>query len=301
MKYGLLILICLCFIFCKNEKQQPQYSELFVPHIISTKAPEFATSVNAQQTEIFFNRTTDNRSKMWIMLSRLEKGKWSKARPLPFSTGEYLDVDPFLTKDGQRLYFSSNRPDNDSFESRGFNTWYAERSLSGWSAPQKAATALNSDSTDIFISLADNGNAYFRSERTGERHIMVCKFVDGQYQAAQIVELKSIDQLIRLGNPCIAADESFLIVAASKPGKNGTADLYLSWDENGKWSELINMGPEINSEYTEFAPGLSKDNETLYFTSERPGIVAAQAEGVRPPGDIYRISIKPILSKLRKK
>jgi Tol biopolymer transport system component len=53
------------------------------------------------------------------------------------------------------------------------------------------------------------------------------------------------------------------------------------------------MGPSVNTQYAEFAPGISPDGKYLFFTSERPGIVAATPEG-RPPGDIYQVELSSI-------
>lgn len=38
--------------------------------------------------------------------------------------------------------------------------------------------------------------------------------------------------------------------------------------------------------------------KTLYFTSERPGIVPTQEEGVRPPGDIYQVNLMAVFEGL---
>lgn len=58
----------------------------------------------------------------------------------------------------------------------------------------------------------------------------------------------------------------------------------------GAWSAPRNLGPAVNTPQREFAPGLSPDGRYLFFTSERPGVVPAPAEG-RPPGDIYQIEV----------
>ena len=47
--------------------------------------------------------------------------------------------------------------------------------------------------------------------------------------------------------------------------------------------------------YTEFAPGISPDGQDLYFASERPGVVGPMEEGVRPPGDLYRVSLEAVV------
>src|SRR5688572_32594445 len=40
-----------------------------------------------------------------------------------------------------------------------------------------------------------------------------------------------------------------------------------------RWSVPINIGPPINTEYDDNVPVLSKDEKTLYFTSNRPGSI----------------------------
>jgi hypothetical protein len=299
MKKLVFFLFAALFFACNEKKPVPPTAKLFGEGIISSESPEFATTVNAQQDLVFFNRTTDDRSSMRILYSKLVEGQWSEVDTLAFSTGLYRDVDPFLTANGKRLYFSSTRPVDSLSVAGTYNTWYVEQTGSGWSEPINPGYPLNSDSTEIFVSMTKRGNAYFVSERDGKRNIWVCKFENGQYQEGEKVELKLRDTPIYASNPCIASDESFLIVAARDPEGPGAPDLFISWNEDGNWSDLINLGEEVNSPYAEFAPGLSKDDQILFFSSERPGIVPAQEEGVRPPGDIYSIRLSSLMEKLK--
>lgn len=285
----------LLFFSCQRSIKAPKEATLFGSGIISSELPEFANSPDPKGKTIYFNRTTPDRSIMKIMRSDFKNGNWSEPRELPFSTGAYLDVDPFLSADGQRLYFSSTRPVTPGGNTDQFHTWYIEKTENSWSAPINPGAPLNSDSTEIFISLSKNGNAYFVTERDGDRGIAVSRFKDGTYQPFEKIRLKLRGEPLYASNPCIASDESFLIVAARDPQGPGTPDLFISWNKDGKWSEMQNLGPLVNSEYADFAPGLSKDDRTLYFTSERPGVVPAQAEGIRPPGDIYWVDLSAVL------
>ena len=70
----------------------------------------------------------------------------------------------------------------------------------------------------------------------------------------------------------ISQDGQWLIFAGNFPGKGyGNFDLYISYATPQGWSEPINLGPEINSEFWESSPSLSPDKKTLYFSSNRPG------------------------------
>ncbi|MDN5216476.1 hypothetical protein QQ020_30690 [Fulvivirgaceae bacterium BMA12] len=301
MRYFLFLVIAILFISCqkKTREKAPAEATLWGAGKISIEAPEFATTVNADQNEVYFNRTSADRSTMQIMHATYANNSWSDAVSLSFSSGLYRDVDPFLTADGKRLYFSSNRPKKEGDEAGDFDTWFVEKINGKWSAPINPGAPLNSDSTEIFVTIAKNGNAYFVSERDGDRGIVVSRFENNRYQAVEKIPLKLRASAIYASNPCIASDESFLIVAARDPAGNGTPDLFVSWNVNGTWSELKNLGEKVNSPYADFAPGLSKDDQTLFFSSERPGIVPGQNEGVRPPGDIYKVHLEAILSELR--
>lgn len=299
MKYLAFYVSIVLFISCSPSPDKPVESELFGRGIISNELPEFATSVNADETEIFFNRTTADRSSMQIMVSSLVDDVWSEPEALPFSTGEFLDVDPFLTADGSRLYFSSTRPrEKGGGEEPELDTWYIERNGDSWSDPINPGSPLNSDSTEIFVSMANNGNAYFVSESDGTRGIKVSHFINEAYQPMEPIVLKLNGEVVYASNPAIAFDESFIIVASRGPDSSEDVDLYVSWNKDGTWSELVNLGPLVNTTYAEFAPGISKDGKTLYFTSERPGIVQEVEEGVRPPGDIYKVNLQAVLDSI---
>ncbi|NER12872.1 hypothetical protein GWK08_05435 [Leptobacterium flavescens] len=299
MKNFIFLMTVFCIISCKSTADEPMEAQIVGEGSISLDAPEFATSVSSDQKQMYFNRTSPDRSQMQLMYTEFKDGKWTEAEALPFSTEEHRDVDPFLTHDGKRLYFSSTRPLKEGEEKKDFDTWYVEKVNGKWSEPINPGVPMNSDSTEIFVSMAKNRNAYFVSERSGERTIMVSRFKDGDYQQAEKITLRLRGKPIYASNPGIASDESFMIVAVRDPEGNGSPDLFISFNRNGKWSELKNLGPNVNSPFADFAPGLSKDDKTLYFTSERPGVVPPQKEGVRPPGDIYKVNLKTLLDKIK--
>lgn len=278
-----------------NDRLQASDSvTILAPQTISSPLPEFATSVSADGTELFFNRTSADRSEMQIFQSNWKDGKWSAPQPLPFSDGQYRDVDPFITQDGSRLYFSSNRPTE--YSEDAYNHWYVIRQEEEWSAPQLAPKPLNSDSSDIYITLAANGNAYFRTGRFGGRDIVKSEFINGTYREPEPIQFAIDGNPVYASNPAISSDEEFMIVFSPNPEDATNMDLFITWNMGGRWSELQHLGPKVNSPYTEFAPALSKDDRTLYFTSEQPGVVPAPEDSTaRPPGDLYQVDLRTVV------
>ena len=66
-----------------------------------------------------------------------ENNVWSNPEIVSFS-GKYFDIEPFLSADGLKLYFASNRPlDNADDKTKDFDIWYVQRENknSKWSSP----------------------------------------------------------------------------------------------------------------------------------------------------------------------
>jgi hypothetical protein len=69
------------------------------------------------------------------------------------------------------------------------------------------------------------------------------------------------------GDTYVAPDESYLIVTSRRPGGSGSADLYISFREDGGgWSEPVNLGESINSPNVDFCPMVAPDGKYLFFS-----------------------------------
>ncbi len=255
---------------------------IFAAGSVSTEAPEFAVTFSPDGREAFFNRASPDRRTMVILTSRRTDGRWSVPIPVPFS-GASLDVDPFLTPDGTRLYFSSNRP-RASGKPGDFNTWYVERTAAGWSAPIDPGPPLNSDSAEVFVSLAEDGTMAFRSDRSGVNRVYLARRTPDGWTVPEPI---AFGALLGGSNPMIDPDGRFMVLVA--PGPDDRADLHLSCRRGTEWGDPIRL-PNVNSRWSDFAPAFGPSGR-LYFTSERPGLVGAVADSVRPPGDIYSVEL----------
>ena len=118
MKTPLLLVTCLLISSCGGDAAESQpvnnSSNAVIPSIfaagtISSELPEFAITFTPDGKEAYFNRTPPDRSELKIYRSVRSASGWSTPAVASFS-GEFRDVDPFITPDGNRLYFSSNRP-----------------------------------------------------------------------------------------------------------------------------------------------------------------------------------------------
>ena len=82
----------------------------------------------------------------------------------------------------------------------------------------------------------------------------------------------SLNEEPKKGAISVSQDAEWLLYAAQLPDQAYRSfDIYLSLSTPQGWSDPLNMGPAINTEFWETAPSLSPDKNVLYFCSNRPG------------------------------
>lgn len=268
-------------------RERPEVDvELIGEGTVSTQAPEFAASLTPNGDTLYFTRSTADRSELTIYRAVRDSAGWSEPEVAPFS-GTHRDVDPFVTPDGSRIYFSSDRPA--PVDAADFNTWWVDREEGGWSEPRTAGPPLNSPGTDVFVSATSEGVVYFssRRQRGGQRVYRIEPTDDGWGAAV----LQRFGEVAEAGNPLVDPDGEFILFVNVGPG--GSANLFLACATEEGWGEPRSLPRGVNTEHADFAPGLDPTDGSLLFTSERPGVVATVPDSGRAPGDLYRADFRP--------
>ena len=146
-----------------------------------------------------------------------------------------------------------------------------------------AVEFLNSDFDDAYPTFNnDNSELYFTSNRAGKFDIYKIK-TDNSKEIVEILSGSSLatvekDAVLSSGfdDKCPSITNDMLVFASNRDGGFGGFDLYYSVFENGNWSEPVNFGSDINSEYDEYRPIVRSDkwqfdNDMMIFSSNRPG------------------------------
>lgn len=257
--------------------------ELFAPDVVSSALPEFATSFTPSGDTVFFNRTPPDRSRLDLYYAVRVAGQWGDAEPFPGLEGATA-IDPFVSLDGERLYFSSDREGADT-EAGAFNLWWV--ALHGDDAqPVPLPRPINSDSSEVFNSFSRDGRMVFSSRRDGLRAIY--EVLGGSGQVSRVTLDVGGDGAV--SNPAIHPDGRLLVFASA--AERASSDLFVACRTDVGWGTPRRLPHPINTPFTEFAPGFGPSY--LYFSSERPGIVGPRPDGVRPPGDVYRVRLSAV-------
>ena len=273
-------------------------AELFAPGVISdanrqwriTFTPDGRTAYFAE-SEGFFPATR----KATIHVSRLVDGRWTEPTVAPFS-GEHSDIDPFVTPDGRRLYFSSIRP-VDGVVRGDIDLWYVDRTADGWSAPVRLGPEVNGPLDELYPSVSAAGELWFAVGPAGpgaaaDWDIHRAAPAGGGFAPRQPVAAVNTDRPFDASNPTadwefnpeISADGRTLVFCSLRPGGHGAGDLYVSRLRDGAWSAPENLGPPVNTAADEYHPTLTRDG-VLYFVRN---------DFRERVGDFYRIDARSV-------
>src|SRR5882757_5440572 len=102
----LMFAVVLQNCFGQNKAQSPH---IFEEGIISTGDYETHPAFSPSGDTLYFLKGLPDANFFSICVSYRTNNKWSSPQIASFS-GKYTDADPFVTRDGQTLYFVSNRP-----------------------------------------------------------------------------------------------------------------------------------------------------------------------------------------------
>mgnify|MGYP003624421928 CR=1 FL=1 len=269
---NLSILILLISTFCYSQDTEIQP---FLPEIITQFPNVRDISISNSENEVYFSVQSYLSKLSAIVVIKKENGSWSKPEVATFS-GQFNDIEPFLSPNGLKLYFASNRPLNSSeIKTKDFDIWFVERSnvKTKWSEPKNIGVPINTDGNEFYPAVTNNNNLYFTSDAPtskGKDDIFLSTYENGKYSTP--ISLNSaINSEGYEFNAFVSPDESFIIFSGyNRKDGFGSADLYISFkNEDEIWEEAKNLGSSINSDKMDYCPFVNLSTNTLYFTSKR--------------------------------
>lgn len=232
--------------------------------VISTAAEEWRISFTPDGETAFFARSDGffpQTRDATIMESSLVDGEWQEPAVASFS-GEFPDIDPWVSADGQSIFFSSIRPVNGE-PRRDAELFRVDRDGDGWSEPVHLAD-LGSESDELGLSAAEDGTVVFASDRPdgGDWNLFSAQPQGDGFAAPQPIE--ELNSAVWEFNPAIdATGTTLLFTSIGRPGGSGLGDVFVAtWDDAG-WSEARPL--PLNTAADEYHPSLSPDGGTLYF------------------------------------
>lgn len=253
----------------------------------SSARNDYNLGFDARERILVFARSDADFKNARIMVAERHGG--SEAAPIAFSDPRYSDSDPWLTPDGQTLYFVSDRPAAGRDVARkDLDLWRSRRTDSGWSAPQHLAS-VSSPGPELGPEFHDD-YLVFSSVRAGGKgglDIWRAKALPGGGFAAAEPMPGPFDTA--------ASESDFTLSAHGRRAAfwrlvGGRGILFIAEKGAKGWSDPHPLPDSVNIGPFNFTPSFSRDGRRLWFASnaERPG----QAKGM---ADIYVVNRADLL------
>ena len=103
--------------------------------------------------------SNDSINHLGIFKAELINGQWSNIEELPFNSIKFSNCHPSISKDNNKLYFSSNKPNGEG----GFDIYVSIRLKDSWSEPYNLGKSINTDENELFPFIY-NQQLYFSSD-----------------------------------------------------------------------------------------------------------------------------------------
>lgn len=188
------------------------------------------------------------------------------------------DVEPVLSIDGHRLYFTSNRDGGLGGEDLYVARRRDQRDDFGWEPPVNLGSGVNTAANEVSPTFYEDDATgtvamYFESNRpggSGNEDIYASTLLgDGTFGPAVLVG--SLSSTFRERQPTVRKDGLEIFFASNRPelGRVGMLDLMVATRArtSDPWSPPVYVGPVVNGPFVDGSPGLSFDGTTLYFHS----------------------------------
>lgn len=241
---------------------------LFAPGVVASDEEEWRITFTPRGDTAYFARSADFfpfSRQATIYETRLIDEAWTAPVVASFS-GQYPDIDPFVSPDGRRLFFSSIRPVDG--QPRGdADLWVVEREGEGWGPPVHLG-GVNSPSDELYASVDAQGVLYVASERVGGLggwDLYRATPTGATYGPAENVGAPVNTSLWEF-NPTISADGGALVYTGlNYDGGAGLGDLYTTTRTGEAWAAPVAVGPDVNTATDEYHPSFTPDRRHLFF------------------------------------
>ncbi len=203
-------------------------------------------------------------------IKNLDDLNTSNSEYSPVISGNYLYFSS--NRDGGKIYYATGTPFTDIYrvQTRGANV--------NIKTLEKLDPIVNgADTNEGSLALAENGTALIfakgnsgKATGTNEVKLYFTRFRNGQWLEARPISVNDPDAWD--STPTFSPDGKTLYFSSNRPGGFGGTDLYSAeLNRRGRWVDVRNLGPSINTPEDEMFPFVSEDGRLYFASNGHPG------------------------------
>lgn len=190
----------------------------------------------------------------------------------------YNELKPIITPDGKTLLFSRQfHPGNIGGATDPEDIWFSrwDEEKGEWREAENMGEPLNTKGPNYISSITPDGNTviitlgneYKRGGKMKAGVSVSTRTSEGWTKPVPFEIIKDVNTS-DVANYYLANNREVLLMSIEGDPSFGDRDIYVSFlQDDGRWSEPLNLGSNINTSLTEDSPFLAADDKTLYFSS----------------------------------
>ncbi len=183
----------------------------------------------------------------------------------------YDDYNPVVSSFDGSLFFTSRRPKDsrariDSKDHKHIENIFVARQSDDGLLLTKEAYPYNTRSHTATAGISHDGKTLiiYRGEQGG--NLLFSHYKKNRWTKPR--EIGRINSRHHETSAALSSDGNTMYFVSERPGGYGGKDIWVTTlGRRGQWSEPINLGPVVNTEYDEEGLYLAADDKTLYFSS----------------------------------
>lgn len=208
---------------------------------------------------------------------RLVKGLIPGAKPErlgPNVNSQAAEKAPLVSPDGKTLYVvREGHPGN--IGGRNDDIWAATLQPDGsWGPLMNIGRPINNQGANAMISVSPDNNSYVimntyhpNGAPSGSGFSMTYR-TDSSWIVPQKMNIRNFYNRNIFQEASMSPDGKALVMAVQRDDSYGNKDLYVSFlQDDGSWSEPKNMGPVVNTIFSEIGPFIAADGKTMYYST----------------------------------
>ena len=198
--------------------------------------------------------------------------------PLENVNSVYPEFAPVISADEQTLIFTSRRKldkldekqDKDPYDFGYYeDIFISTKTKEGkWAEPKLISDKINTKGHEASIGLSVDGQQLliYSSQLDASGDIYYSKLEGSEW--TKPVPFEALNSKAKETHACFSADGKTVYFASDRKGGYGGFDIYrVTMLPNGQWSEPLNLGSKINTEYDDRSPFIHPDGVSLFFSS----------------------------------
>lgn len=179
---------------------------------------------------------------------------------------------PIFSKDSSILYFVRTFDKENKGDENDQDIWMSSKDSTGGYIDAKVIKELNNKFNNAVLSINPKGdhlyvlNSY-EGKKDMEKGIAMSELKDGTWSEPVKLQIPGLDIDGDFYSFHVNSSENVIIISYQGPNTMGLEDLYVVTKNGNSWSAPEHMGSDINSTGFEMSPFLSRNSDTLFFSS----------------------------------